>query len=224
MDIFGMPPIRDGDVLGRIIILIIIYAVAIKSSNKKSKTNKAKRDWERLQREQSRGETAKMAARPAQRQAAKRSDARREDTHNHRSALERKPMATQLQMDLEQAGEGEDPCHDEIMPRGRELRPAQPGSRYTSVSQARLSAAGEGEDPCHDGIAEYDEGAGFGEEYVPDAASRETDHSVYDSPIFSGGDQNREALARQVLSGVIMSEVLTRPAERRMQRKMRRGA
>ena len=87
-----------------------------------------------------------------------------------------------------------------------------------------MRAAGEGEDPCHDGMAEYGEGTGLGEENVLGADPHETGHSVYDSPIFDLAGQDREALARQVLSGVIMSEVLTRPAQRRMQRKMRRGA
>ena len=208
--------------LGRIIILIIIYAVAIKSSTKKR--NKTKRSWEQLQRAENRKDAVKETSHPAQRQAVKRPDARREDAHNHGSALERKPMATQLQMDLEHAGEGEDPCHDAIMPRGRELRPARSGARYTSVSQAQMSAAGEGEDPCHSDIPNEGESYGEGTAYDMPATGAGGADSVYDSPIFGGGDQDREALARQILSGVIMSEVLTRPTERRMQRKMRRGA
>ena len=133
-------------------------------------------------------------------------------------------MATQLQMDLEHAGEGEDPCHDDLPRLRREMRPARPGSRYRSVSQASLQAAGEGEDPCHGDDQEYGEATGTVERTVSGSAPHETGDSVYDSPIFGSGGQDKEALARQVLSGVIMSEVLTRPAERRMQRKMRRGA
>ena len=214
--------------LGRIIILIIIYAVAIRSSKKKSKTKKTKRDWERLQRAEGKRDTAKSPSRPAQRQAAKRSDARREDAQSHRPALERKPMATQLQMDLERAGEGEDPCHDDMLHRDRKMRPSNRGMRYQSVTQAQLSAAGEGDDPCHSDSPyegeRYDEGTAYDSHAMDSSAQKRASDSVYDSPIFAGGDQDREALARQVLSGVIMSEVLTRPAERRMQRKMRRGA
>ena len=136
-------------------------------------------------------------------------------------------MATQLQMDLERAAEGEDPCHDDMLHRQRDPRPSDRNMRYRSVTQAQMSAAGEGEDPCHDIPHEgesYGEGVPYDKPATGADTAKHTVDSVYDSPIFGAGDQDRETLARQVLSGVIMSEVLTRPMERRMQRKMRRGA
>ena len=79
--------------------------------------------------------------------------------------------------------------------------------RFDGASQEGMALAGEGEDPCHTG-----------------EAPRWEENAVYDSPIYAMDAQDKQAFARQVLSGVIMSEVLTRPAERRMQRKMRRNA
>ena len=194
MNLFTMPPIEDADVMGRIIILILIYVVAIKSSKKKKKKSSAKQDWEQLQRPAAKADTKKKPAR----QGPRRSDARREAARGQRAALERQPMATQLQMELEAAGEGDDPCHE------GDLHPARPGIRFASVSQEGMTLAGEGEDPCHTG-----------------EAPRHETSPVYDSPILTDGHDDSQSLARQVLSGVIMSEVLKRPQERRMERKLR---
>ncbi|MDO5377162.1 MAG: hypothetical protein Q4G52_02400 [Clostridia bacterium] len=63
------------------------------------------------------------------------------------------------------------------------------------VTQAEMSAAAEGEDPCHGGHAP---------ESAP--AARE---------LFPEEESEPSELARDVLRGVIMSEILTRPCDRR---------
>jgi len=68
------------------------------------------------------------------------------------------------------------------------------------VSQQQFAHAAEGEDPCHAG------GAALQEEQSFDLQ----------------GDINHEALAQDVLRGVIMSEILTRPHERAALRRGRR--
>lgn len=67
------------------------------------------------------------------------------------------------------------------------------------VTQNQMHAAGEGEDPCHAGTA-------------PDM-HEETEFS-YDEDI-----EQQNTLAGDVLRGVIMSEILTRPCERNAMRR-----
>ena len=62
------------------------------------------------------------------------------------------------------------------------------------VSQQQMDDAGEGEDPCHRGSTA-----------APDAP----DDFSYDKE-----DRERSAFAQDVLRGVIMSEILTRPCKR----------
>ena len=69
-----------------------------------------------------------------------------------------------------------------------------------AVSQRQFADAAEGEDPCH----------------VGGAARHE--HSSYDSY----DEASSETLAQDVLRGVIMSEILTRPHERAVLRRGRR--
>ncbi|MBQ2989979.1 MAG: hypothetical protein IJD60_01655 [Clostridia bacterium] len=77
------------------------------------------------------------------------------------------------------------------------------GMHLHEVTQAQMLDAQEGEDPCHAGEAEP---ASAPEAYADEA------------------ELERRALAQDVLRGVIMSEVLTRPCERRaMQRNGRRA-
>lgn len=67
------------------------------------------------------------------------------------------------------------------------------------VTQAQMRAAGEGEDPCHHGTAQS-------EEFFPET------------------DEAQSELAQNVLRGVIMSEILTRPCDRAaLKRNRRRG-
>jgi len=68
------------------------------------------------------------------------------------------------------------------------------------VSQQQFAMAAEGEDPCHAGEAD-----------VPD-----------DMPFDSQREADDAALAQDVLRGVIMSEILTRPHDRAAMRRGRR--
>ena len=65
-----------------------------------------------------------------------------------------------------------------------------------------MEQAGEGEDPCHAGAAP--------ERPPMDDETKET-------------DVQRAAFESDVLRGVVMSEVLTRPSERAALRRMKRG-
>ena len=178
------------DLLG-IVILVFIYSIAISSSaKKKKKKNMARKQAARTRTprfEQAFAGDTQTAFPP-----------QHSDAHDEREELQREPLTTQMQMELENAGEGDDPCHES------ELRPARVSMRLSNVSQEGMALAGEGEDPCHTG-----------------EAPRREANPVYDSPILSGASDDAQALKRQVLAGVIMSEVLKRPQERHMERKLR---
>ena len=77
------------------------------------------------------------------------------------------------------------------------------------ATQAQMRYAGEGEDPCHHGEASL--------------VNDEMDDAM-DSPIYAQEtDADRQQLAQDMLRGVIMSEILTRPcAGRSMQENRRR--
>lgn len=158
----------DEDVLGMLISLvwIIPFVVIIAVAEKEKRKKQQQKQRQPLQ------STARSAAQPKQ------------------------TPPKQTQRAMAQAGEGEDPCHEE------QLRPERPGMKL--VTPQTLEGAGEGEDPCH----------------VVERPDTQTD-SAYDVPARAEVDAHR--LAEQVLSGVIMSEVLKRPAERRLQQRMRRG-
>lgn len=159
------------DVLG-IIVLIVIYALAAGAKKKAGKKTTA-RTRQAAPKRDDRGFGAAFAPEKGKQPAR---EARPER------------MVTQLQMEL--AGEGEDPCHPGMPGHER-------GIHLHETTQEAMRAAGEGEDPCHAGSAPLPESA------------------VYDSPIYASQSEEREALAQDVLRGVIMSEILTRPAERR---------
>lgn len=76
------------------------------------------------------------------------------------------------------------------------------------VTQAQMQAAGEGEDPCHAG----------GEEMF----SPEPDEGQEGAYLFErqAGTQD---LSQDVLRGIIMSEILDRPCQRRVMRRNGRG-
>ena len=101
------------------------------------------------------------------------------------------------------AEEGEDPCHETM------LRPQHEGMKLQRISQVQLDTAGEGEDPCHSGGALQN--AEFQEE-----------SPILQSPIFDTED--KDAFARDVLRGVMMSEILKRPERRTFGRGVKRGA
>jgi len=108
------------------------------------------------------------------------------------------PVAHELQ-----PGEGDDPCHEQML--GEE----RAALRVRNVAPSELAAAAEGEDPCHVG--------GF------EAELDSYDQSTMErSPIFDTEDPN--AFAQDVLRGVIMSEILTRPVQRHAASGMKRGA
>lgn len=86
----------------------------------------------------------------------------------------------------------DDPCDSEDAPR----------IHLHQADQQTMEQAGEGEDPCHAGAAP--------ERPPMDDETR-------------GEDVQRAAFASDVLRGVVMSEVLTRPSERAALRRMKRG-
>lgn len=84
------------------------------------------------------------------------------------------------------------------------------------VTQAQMQAAGEGEDPCHRG------GIVLEATPVPRAAGMmdaEKDSPVYASPFDADEDARREQLRRDLVRGVVMSEILTTPRQRRALRR-----
>lgn len=86
----------------------------------------------------------------------------------------------------------DDPCDSEDAPR----------IHLHQADQQMMEQAGEGEDPCHAGAAP--------ERPPMDDETREE-------------DVQRAAFESDVLRGVVMSEVLTRPSERAALRRMKRG-
>lgn len=86
----------------------------------------------------------------------------------------------------------DDPCDSEDAPR----------IHLHQADQQTMEQAGEGEDPCHAGAAP--------ERPPMDDETKET-------------DVQRAAFESDVLRGMVMSEVLTRPSERAALRRMKRG-
>lgn len=88
----------------------------------------------------------------------------------------------------------DDPCDSEDAPR----------IHLHQADQQAMEQAGEGEDPCHAGAAP--------KRPEPDEAYEPTEEEA-----------RRAAFQSDVLRGVIMSEILTRPGERAAVRRMKRG-
>ena len=88
----------------------------------------------------------------------------------------------------------DDPCDSEDAPR----------IHLHQADQQTMEQAGEGEDPCHAGAAP--------KRPEPDEAYEPTEEEA-----------RRAAFQSDVLRGVIMSEILTRPGERAAVRRMKRG-
>lgn len=95
---------------------------------------------------------------------------------------------------FEQVDKFDDPCEQEAEPRIHLHRP----------DEQTMEQAGEGEDPCHAGAA-------------PKRLTQEEEDES------AGKDEQRAAFQSDVLRGVIMSEILTRPGERAAVRRMKRG-
>ena len=113
------------------------------------------------------------------------------------------PETTQKQADetarerarvFEQADKFDDPCEQE----------AEPRIHLHHADEQAMEQAGEGEDPCHAGAAP--------KRPEPDEAYEPTEEEA-----------RRAAFQSDVLRGVIMSEILTRPGERAAVRRMKRG-
>ena len=113
------------------------------------------------------------------------------------------PEATQKQADetarerarvFEQADEFDDPCEQE----------AEPRIHLHHADEQAMEQAGEGEDPCHVGAA-------------PKRPEPDEAYELMEE------DARRAAFQSDVLRGVIMSEILTRPGERAAVRRMKRG-
>lgn len=88
----------------------------------------------------------------------------------------------------------DDPCDSEDAPR----------IHLHQANQQTMEQAGEGEDPCHAGAVP--------KRPEPDEAYEPTEEEA-----------RRAAFQSDVLRGVIMSEILTRPGERAAVRRMKRG-
>lgn len=218
------------DLIG-IVVLVLIYAIAASSAGKKRRRKRTERAAGRGR--ANRGREARFDQAFSERNAPKEQAAPSgEGDRRGRRMKPAQPEVRPFGMAPQTAsGEGEDPCHE------GQMRPARPGVRLREATQLEMAASGEGEDPCHEGLRPARPGVRLRDAAEPEMAAvsegedpchafdrpaREED-SVYDSPILSSAPDVGEA-ARQVLAGVVMSEVLKRPAERRMERKLRRGA
>ena len=95
---------------------------------------------------------------------------------------------------MESKNAHDDPCDSE----------AEPRIHLHHADEQAMEQAGEGEDPCHAGAAP--------KRPEPDDAYEPTEE-----------DARRAAFQSDVLRGVIMSEILTRPGERAAVRRMKRG-
>ena len=94
----------------------------------------------------------------------------------------------------DEADEFDDPCEQE----------AEPRIHLHHADEQAMEQAGEGEDPCHAGAAP--------KRPEPDETYEPTEEEA-----------RRAAFQSDVLRGVIMSEILTRPGERAAVRRMKRG-
>lgn len=88
----------------------------------------------------------------------------------------------------------DDPCEDE----------PEPSIHLHHVDEQTMEQAGEGEDPCHAG----------GAPKRPPLDNEDEPEEL---------DERRAAFQSDVLRGVMMSEILTRPGERAALRRMKRG-
>ena len=185
------------DILG-IVVVILVYAFVLRGKNKGKKKKNSK------------GAVKNPAGRGADRAAAFR-QAFSEIPPASAPVQEGERRPAQIRTKLEEEmhareAEGKVSGRPERERRGvdGETPPekrARPGMRFVDVLPNRMRDAGEGEDPCHVGAASREEDV---------FAPRETDR------------RKEEALARDVLRGVVMSEILMRPHERAALRRAKR--
>lgn len=115
---------------------------------------------------------------------------RQQELLRQQEVLRQQAAQRQAQMarePLRTSMEGEDPCHQEQLSR------AEIGSHFHETKPEDMAQAGEGEDLCHPGKRYEMQEEPYGESII------ETD---------------AEALRRQLLTGVVMSEILNRPARK----------
>lgn len=181
-----------------ILVLFYLYAVVFSAASRK------KREKRKARREERRSARRTAMNMPPQAFAAKEPEGSA-PAHEH------------------EAGEGEDPCHEGM------LRPARPAVRVPEATPSQLAASGEGEDPCHEGMlrparsgvyareatASQFTAAGEGEDPCH-AFAPITDEQEMDAP----QEESLSDEARALLSGVILSEVLTSPRERILRRRL----
>lgn len=179
------------DLLG--LVVIVLYFILSAASSKKKKAQRTRANT--AQRESRRAVQFEQAF-----ERAPLSHAEQLRTHENAVQTDATRAAGMYEIPY---GEGDDPCHEEMLGQDRAAL------RARTVSQQQMDEASEGEDPCHVG------GAVFGED--PDDAS-----AIEHSPIFDTEDP--DAFAKDVLRGVIMSEILTRPQDRSRGTGMKRGA
>lgn len=141
----------------------------------------------------------------------KKRQARRERASAQRMQHRQEDAGKLLQEAEELAQEAEELARDAHSSRGAQA--AQQPCREQRIhlheaTQAQMRFAAEGEDPCHHGEASL--------------VNDEMDDAM-DSPIYAQEtDADRQQLAQDMLRGVIMSEILTRPCAGRSMQKNRR--
>lgn len=144
----------------------------------------------------------------------KKRQARRERASAQRMQHRQDDAGKLLQEAEELAQEAEELARDAHSSRGAQA--AQQPCREQRIhlheaTQAQMRFAAEGEDPCHHGEASF----------VNDETENEMD--AMDSPVYAQEtDADRQQLAQDMLRGVIMSEILTRPCAGRSMQKNRR--
>ena len=134
-----------------------------------------------------------------------------EKTKKHKEKAEKKTKQTVLPAQAFESDEEEaDDLPEEEQPTAASDDPCnkeeQPPIHLHQVTEQEFEAAQEGEDPCHAGGV---------------TAVRLEHHDGEDAP--EAADLEAMRLDSDILRGVIMSEVLMRPAERAALRRIRRG-
>ena len=134
-----------------------------------------------------------------------------EKTKKHKEKAEKKTKQTVLPAQAFESDEEEaDDLPEEEQPTAASDDPCnkeeQPPIHLHQVTEQQFEAAQEGEDPCHAGGV---------------TAVRLEHHDGEDTP--EAADLEAMRLDSDILRGVIMSEVLMRPAERAALRRIRRG-
>ena len=153
------------DFLG-LIVMFIFYLVAAKAGKKGKKGHKSRRN-----------------------RRAERFDSQQTQEQILRRAMQQK-QTERAEEAAQQPSDVKTPCHEHMR------------MHLHDVTQQQMQNAAEGEDPCHHG----------------EATEAEVHSPVYEEEY----GQDRQSMAQDMLRGVIMSEILTRPCERRKTYRNRR--